>query len=119
MRLAWLPSGGKLIKVPLSFMICLTSSRRSESIQSSLRGKMAVSREMMHLLCGDEQQKSSQSRLHHRNTNLRLTLCNETWKSMSRARCTPKNSPVIKIRFCFARRLRFFWPMTPDSGVGK
>lgn len=62
---------------------------------------------------------SSQSRLHPKDTNIRLTLCNETWKSMSRARCTPKNSPVIKIRFCFARRLRFFWPMTPDSGVGK
>lgn len=109
------------MKVPLSFMICLTSSSRSESIQSSLRGKIAVSREMMHLLCGAPE--PCQSSPLSDQAVLRIqegrTLWSETWKSMSRARWTPKNSPVMKIRFCFARRLRFFWPITPDSGVGK
>lgn len=58
--LAGLPIGGKLMNVPLSFMICLSSSSRSVSIQSSLRGRTAVSRDMIHLLCGQDANRSVQ-----------------------------------------------------------
>lgn len=120
MRLAWLPIGGKLMNVPLSLMICLMSSRRSESIQSSLRGRIAVSREMMHLLCRDERERQYKVLWKsERGAGERRTLWSETWKSMSLARCTPKNSPVMKMRFCLAMSDRFFCPSTPESGVGK
>lgn len=40
-----------MMKVPLSFMTALRSSARSRTIQSSLRGKIAVSLETTALLC--------------------------------------------------------------------
>jgi hypothetical protein len=50
-KLACEPTDGTWMYVPLSFMIALTSSMRSVRSQSSLRGRMAVSREMTSLLC--------------------------------------------------------------------
>jgi hypothetical protein len=49
-RLAELPIAGKEMKVALSFMRVLRSSARFKTIQSSFRGRMAVSLEMMPLL---------------------------------------------------------------------
>ena len=50
MRLVELPSGGNIMNVPLSFITALRSSVRSRTIQSSLRGKIAVSLETTALL---------------------------------------------------------------------
>lgn len=50
MRLAWEPTDGTWMYVPLSLIIDLTSSSLSVNSQSSLRGRMAVSLEMTNLL---------------------------------------------------------------------
>lgn len=44
--LVWLPTGGKVIKVPFSCMMVLRSSARSVSIQSSFLGIIVASAEI-------------------------------------------------------------------------
>lgn len=79
------------MKVALSLIMVLRSSARSVTIQSSFRGRIAVSLEMTILFWVWCQETET------RRCGLRHTLLRETWKSMSRARCTPKNSPVIQM----------------------
>ena len=50
-KLVELPIGGKLMNVALSVIIALRSSALSVNIQSTLRGKIATSRDMTALLC--------------------------------------------------------------------
>jgi len=88
-KLACEPTAGTWTYVPLSLIIVLNSSIRSVSSQSSFLGRIAVSREMTSLLWAS-------ARLRDHLSKALLTLCTATFKSISRARCTPKNSPVIQ-----------------------
>ena len=63
-RLVELPSGGNWMNVALSLTMDLRSSARSVTIQSSLRGKIAVSREMTDLLCVSIQLSAGVQRQH-------------------------------------------------------
>lgn len=81
------------MNVELSLMMDLKSSARSVIIQSNLRGRMAVSFENRLLRWGSigiETNMNGHEWTVH-------TLFNETWYSISRARWTPKNSPVIQM----------------------
>jgi hypothetical protein len=50
-KLVELPRGGNCMKVALSCIMALSSSERSMTIQSSFRGRMAVSRETSAFVC--------------------------------------------------------------------
>lgn len=62
------------MKVPLSCMICMISSRWSERSQSSLRGSKAVSLEMMHLDCVAEGEGQAVERDKRCNLQFRLPM---------------------------------------------
>lgn len=61
MRLPWLPSSGNEMKVPLSTIAALMSSSRSVRSQSSLRGRIGVSREMTDLVCSERRKSGKVS----------------------------------------------------------
>ena len=65
------------MNVALSFIICFRSSPRSVTIQSSLRGSIAVSRDITDLFCKRRQSRST-------DVNQR-TLLTETENNMSLA----------------------------------
>lgn len=114
--LAFEPMSGSLMNVAFSRMIRNKSAVRSLSIQSSFRGNIGTSRDMTSRACV---RKRECQRCMRDGGAIMHTFKIDAWNKRSFARCTPKYSPVKKMKFCFDVTAGSLRSSVPDSGVGK